>query len=507
MPWMRPMQRIMNKIKIIFLAAAMALDTVAMTAESNVMRLDLRTAIQIAADSSLTAFRARNLYRAGYWQYRMFRAQRLPSLSLDVTPARYYREITSRYDYDNNIDVYRPQQSYSASARLKVSQNFDLLGGTFFAETDIDYMRNIGDNSFSQFQSVPFRIGYSQQLLGYNSFRWDKKIEPLKYEAAKKDFLYNLESLSETVVDYYFALVMARTEYRLAQEALASADTLYTLGERRFRIAAISQADLLTLKLDLVNARNSLENSRIALKSANASLASFIGLDQTVEIETETPPMPGFCSVTEADAIAMARQNSPNVLNRRTEVLEAKREVNKTRMENIFSASVNASIGYNQVGNSLPAAYRHLLRQDLVSVSLTIPLVDWGVRKGKYNMAVSNLDVALTAERQEMQKLEEEVAQTVDNFNIQLQLVRSAAEAMDLADTAFAQTQMRFMIGKADMNSLTLASQRRQDANKNYITSLKNYWSGYFKLRRLTLYDFERGIPLARAFDVENNVR
>lgn len=489
------------------MAAVLCSCTATITARSHVMRLDLKSAIQIAADSSLTAFRARNLYRAGYWQYRMFRAQRLPSLSLDVTPARYYREITSRYDYENNIDVYRPQQSYSASAGLRLSQNLDLLGGTFFAESDINYMRNIGGNPSNQFSSVPFRIGYSQQLLGFNPFRWDRKIEPLKYEAAKKDYLYNLESLSETVVDYYFALVMARMELRLAHEALASADTLYTLGERRFRIAAISQADLLTLKLDLVNARNSLENSRIALKSANASLASFIGLDQTVEIETETPPMPEFRPVAEDEAIAMARQNSPTLLNRRADVLEAKRQVNKTRIENIFSASVNASIGYNQVGNSLPEAYRHLLRQDLVSVSLSIPLVDWGVRKGKYNMAVSNLDVALNTERQDMQKLEEEVAQTVDNFNIQLQLVRSAQEAMDLADTAFEQTRMRFMIGKADMNSLTLASQRRQEANKNYINSLKNYWSGHFKLRRLTLYDFELGIPLARAFDIENNVR
>ena len=33
------------------------------------------------------------------------------------------------------------------------------------------------------------------------------------------------------------------------------------------------------------------------------------------------------------------------------------------------------------------------MQQDLVAVSVSIPLLDWGVRKGKYNMARNNLNV------------------------------------------------------------------------------------------------------------------
>ena len=96
---------------------------------------------------------------------------------------------------------------------------------------------------------------------------------------------------------------------------------------------------------------------------------------------------------------------------------------------------------------------------------------------------------------------------TVSDFNIQQKMIASASEAMDLADMAYQQTQKRFIIGKADLNSLTLASNRRQDATKNYITALQNYWISYYKLRRLTLFDFEYNIPLTDKFEIDLNTR
>lgn len=475
--------------------------------EGRTVRLGLQRAIEIASDSSLASFRFRNLYMAGFWEYRSFRANRLPSLNLNLTPARYYSDITSRYDYENNIDVYRAQQSYYASAGLDIRQNLDWLGGTFFIESDLSFMRNFGASTFSQYSSVPVKIGYRQDLLGYNAFKWEKRIEPLKYEKVKKELIYNMETVSESAVSYFFDLALAQTEYRLARENLVSADTLYTLGERRFRIAAISQAELLTLKLDLVNARNSLENSRIALKRANASLAAFLGMDRDTRLEVELPSLTALRRVDATEALMHARDNSPSILEQRQAVLEARQTVDRTRKENRFSASLNASVGFNQVGDNLRGAYRDLMRQDLVSLSVSIPLIDWGVRKGKLNMALSNLDVAEIAERQQLQTLDEEVTVTVDDYNIQLDLIKSAEEAMDLAERAYAQTQQRFMIGKTDLSSMTLASSRRQEASKNYISALKNYWLNYYKLRRLTLFDFETGLALTRKFDLDNGVR
>lgn len=88
------------------------------------------------------------------------------------------------------------------------------------------------------------------------------------------------------------------------------------------------------------------------------------------------------------------------------------------------------------------------MQQEMVSVSVSIPLVDWGVRKGKYNMARNNLNVVKTSARQSEISIEEEVIMTVSDFNVQQALVASAEEALDLAILAYNETRQRFIIGQ-----------------------------------------------------------
>jgi outer membrane protein TolC len=324
------------------------------------------------------------------------------------------------------MDVYREQQMFSAGAGLSIQQNFDLTGGTFYIDSDLDYMRNFGEIKSTQYSSVPFRIGYSQSLLGFNPFRWDRKIEPLKFERVKKEFIYNTEVVSEEAVSYFFNLAMAQANYQLAKENVASTDTLYSIGMQRHKIAAISRADLLTLQLDKVNAQNTLENAQIALKRAMFALASYLNMDKHTQIELDMPGRPRTMEIPIDVALSKAKANNPDYLQQQQNILEAERNVSKTRIESRFNASVNASVGFNQVADDLKGAYRQPLQQALVSISVSIPLVDWGVRKGKYNMAKNNLNVVTIAARQEELKLEEEVTMTVSDFNIQQRLIASA---------------------------------------------------------------------------------
>lgn len=64
---------------------------------------------------------------------------------------------------------------------------------------------------------------------------------------------------------------MAQVEYDMAKENVATTDTLYRTGQERHKIAAISQADLLTLKLErsmpqyVTKRRYSIEASHVQL--------------------------------------------------------------------------------------------------------------------------------------------------------------------------------------------------------------------------------------------------
>jgi len=463
--------------------------------------LNLQQSIDIAADTSLQAFRARNLYQASFWEYKTYQAGRLPSLSLSLTPIRYNRDFVSRYDSENNIDVYRRQQSLYSYGNLSLVQNVDFTGGTFYIDSELGYFRNLGDNSYAQYTSVPVRIGYSQSLFGFNRFKWERKIEPLKYEKARQKFLYAREEISETVIQYFFNLATAQMEFDLAAENVVSSDSLYKIGIERHRIASISQADLLTLRLDALNARNTLKTVEISLKRAMFSFVSFLNMPKDTEIRLQLPDLPYDLTVSAEKAVILTKQNNPDYLQYKQSELEAEREVERTKRSSAFDASISASVGFNQVADNLQEAYYLPLQQDVVRVGLTIPLVDWGVRKGKYNMAKSNLNVTKISVQQSATDLEQDVVMTVSDFNVQQHLIASAKEAMHLATLAYESTKERFIIGKADISSLTLSLNRLNTAQKNYINALKSYWLSYYKLRKLTLYDFEHNSSLSYQFD------
>ncbi|MCF0177358.1 MAG: TolC family protein, partial [Bacteroidales bacterium] len=383
----------------LFYILVLLMGELSMSAQMNI-KLTLDEAIALANDSSLTAFRYRNMYWTGYWEFRTYKAARLPGVDLHVAP-RYLRYITNRYDSTHDLDVYREQQLFGIDSYFSLRQNVDGLGGTFYLNSELGYMRNFGDTKSTQFSAVPIQVGYQQNLLGYNAFKWDRRIEPLKYEKTKKQFIYRMETISEEVTSLYFDLAMAQAECALAESNVVNCDTLYVIGERRFKIASISQADLLTLRLDKVNAENTLRNTRIARMKAMTALSNYLHVAKGTEIETVLPEQPTDLIIPADKALAMAEANNPLALEQQQKVLEAERDLDKTVKESRFNASFNASIGFNQVADNLGGAYKHLLQQDLVQLSVSIPLVDWGIRKGKKNMAKNKLEeVRLTAQQE-----------------------------------------------------------------------------------------------------------
>ena len=185
----------------------------------------------------------------------------------------------------------------------------------------------------------------------------------------------------------------------MAEEYLASCDTIYAIAERRFKIASIPKAELSILELEKTNAHTTLANARIARVRAAQELASYLGMDRQTDIELMIPSVVGTLHVDAAEAIQQARENNPKYLESRQQTAEARREAERAKVEKNLSMSLDASIGLNQVADHFADAYRDLLVQDMATVKLSVPLKDWGKRKNAYLAARSTVDAAEHAEQ------------------------------------------------------------------------------------------------------------
>jgi outer membrane protein TolC len=180
------------------------------------------------------------------------------------------------------------------------------------------------------------------------------------------------------------------------------------------------------------------------------------------------------------------------------QLLESAGNVEQVRREGLLNASLTASYGLNQQNSNLPDAYRNPLDQQRVSVGLTVPIIDWGMRRGQYNMAKSNFEAMKLSAEQAETDFRQTVMLSVSDFNIQQDIVKTAYESREAARQAYNITKQRFIIGRSDVNSLALALERQDQANLNYIDALRLYWRYYYTIRQLTLFDFEKNQTLMK---------
>jgi outer membrane protein TolC len=482
----------MSKRLYIFLAIAqLSIVNCQLSIAQRRVVLDLDRTISLSTDSSLSAQKYQSVYDVSRYEYLSWQASRKPQISLESTPVMYERYMTQRYVSTEDVDVYRQQRTFYSQAGISATQTMENWGGYFYGSTQLGFLRTFGDQNQTQFMTVPVAVGYKQDLLFYNPLKWAKKIEPLKLARAEKELVYGIETTSEEAVARFFTLALAQDQQRMAEEYLASCDTIYAIAERRYKIASIPKAELSMLELQKTNARTSLSNARIARNRAAKELATYLGMDRATDIELIIPSVVGTMHIDATEAIALARENNPTYLAKRQTTAEARREAERAKVEKNFSVSLDASVGLNQVADNFSEAYRNLLSQDKATITLSIPLKDWGKRKNAYLAARSTVDVAERAEQESARDIELEVALTVADFNERQSIVETSRQALTIAEDTYAQTLQRFIRAQANAYDLSLAQSHWQTARQNQIASLQNYWLSYFHLRRLTLYDYQ----------------
>ena len=78
----------------------------------------------------------------------------------------------------------------------------------------------------------------------------------------------------------------------------------------------------------------------------------------------------------------------------------------------------------------------------------------------------------------------------VANFNNQAQQLEIAEEADQIAEKRYKTSVETFMIGKISTLDLNDSQLKKDEARQKHINELYAYWSYYYQIRSLTLWDF-----------------
>lgn len=168
--------------------------------------LNLEEVISKAKTKSIRSKQIENRYQNSYWRNFAYRRQFLPSLNFNGTLPEIQRSISSITQNDGT-EIFVSRNVLSNRANLGINQAVPFTGGNLFVRTGLDNIQLSGNSSSTTYLSRPVEIGYSQNIFGFNQFKWDKKIEPLLFTEADLLKTEEIEALSIEAVNRYFDLL------------------------------------------------------------------------------------------------------------------------------------------------------------------------------------------------------------------------------------------------------------------------------------------------------------
>ncbi len=482
-----------NLLQLLLIGSFLFASTTA-RAQVDTTYLTLQECIRLARENGPLGSMARSAFERKEFAYRSFIASLYPQLSLQGELPGYTRSINPIILPDGST-VFTPQSQASSSLNLSLSQKLPFTGGQLSFSSGLNRIDLIEEET-QVYRSNPLIVSLRQPLFYINTVSWDKDDQDIRYEMASRELAEAMEESAIDVTNKFFDLFLASISSANAALNVANNDTLYTISQGRFNVGRISENDLLQSELAYLNAQTQLENAKVGLYRSQQNLRVALGLPPGAYLVLIPPTDLPVGHIDQAEALAQARQNRSEMLGLNLQLINAERSVVQARSDNSFSALMTASVGFNQRAPLLRDAYQDLLNQQQFSLSFSVPIFTWGVGSASVDAALAEQKRIETSVEQRRHDFEQEVLFQVASLNLLRRQVAVAAKSDTIAQRRFDVAKARYLIGKIDIPNLFLAQSEKDNAWRANVQTMWDYWSTYFRVRRLTLFDFRVGRPL-----------
>jgi outer membrane protein len=392
-------------------------------------------------------------------------------------------------------------RNHSASSfmQLSLGQEVWFTGGYISINSNVtrfdDFIK--GENRVPlRYTSVPATVTFNQPFFGYRWLKWENKIQPLRYEEAKREYWEKMEGIAEEASGHFFNLLLSQISYQIATKNVATNDILYKVAQERFAKGTIPESELLQLELALLNARQNLEQTALEVEGSTLRLKVYLGLTDDNSI-TLVPPseIPQF-NVDEKFALEQAHQNRQRMIGFQRELLEADQNMARAKGETGVSANLFASFGLTQQAIDLTEVYQDPSQQQRLRIGFNIPVMDWGRSDARLGTAKANLELVKANVEQQRINFDQDIYLNVKRFKVLRNQMIVAKRTDEIAEKRYTLTKERYLDGQIGILELNVATEERDKATRSYVSALRNFWLAYYNLRQITLYDFELNQPI-----------
>ncbi|MCU4176805.1 TolC family protein [Carboxylicivirga sp. N1Y90] len=478
------------KSVIVFVFLALTYTVEGQGQSAGKLNLTLRNVVHLAIHESSSVKYAQNRYENYFWRYKNFQAQFRPQLILTGDLPNYYEGTRPVTQNDGSVQ-FREVGYFENSAQIAINQSVPQLGMQIYAKSTLFRYEDL-IHEYTNFKGDPFLVGITQPIFAYNWMKWSRKTEPLLYDEAKKHFVESIERISRNATSRFFRYLQVQTNYRLAENNLNNSKDNLRIAETKIKLGTLSENDYSRIRLSVLSAQKALSQANIDLRNADFELKKYIGIEQGSNIELIMPLDMFLFRVDSEKALMEALENRKESTQYERRLIEADRDLTRAKRNNGLAATLKGTYGTTNIADDIPGVYDNTVNQKSLRLSLAIPILDWGKSSSNVKLAESKRDLVVFDVERDRIDFERSVVVQVEQFNLLKSQLEIAEEADKVANNGYNIAIKKFQNGDISITELNISLSEREKAKRDYIKSLENYWTAYYRLRELTLYDFEK---------------
>lgn len=463
--------------------------------------MTLDEVIAEARANSVAALSARATFVSDYWAYRSYKASRLPSLAIYGNLASFDRSLRQLQNFETGEVVYTENYNMQNSLGLLVTQNVTFTGGTVSLYSDLSRIDQFGGQRHLTWYAQPISFSYSQPIFAYNQFKWDRKISPKEYERAKRAYIESMESITIDAAKYYFELLLAKRNHEKSRTNFENTRMMLSVARMRVGLGSVTRDEYLQLELGMLNDSIRINETAVKVREAQMMLNSLLGYDETCEISPVLDDRLPDVWMDYDMVMGKALENSSFLLENEIKTLTAESGIARAKAERGASVSFNARFGLTNSAEAFRETYRNLLDQEVLGLSFTIPIFDWGQGEGRVKKAKARAEVVKAEVEQAENDFRRNVFTAVGQFNNQKQQCGVSRRASEIGLERYNLVMDKFRSGNASVMELNTARQEYDEAMDRYVNDMNTFWSLYYDIRKTTLYDFIAGKDIDVDFD------
>lgn len=416
---------------------------------------------------------------------------------ISYTQNREFNELISRWNSRKTTESYGnftiSQPIVATDARISLTNRFG------YYDSYSEYT-----NSTSKGFSNNLSLNFDQPLFTYNRTRLSLKELQLALENAQLNYAIQLIALERQVAQAFYYVYQQQQSLDIANQAYQNMQKSYEVSKNKVDAGISPREEMFQAELNLATTRSDYENKQVSLENAKDDFKVLIGMSLYEDLIVLPNINVDTVSVDISFAIDQGLASRMELRQRKIDIESNQFDLIQTKALNEFRGSLGLSLGLFGDNEKFRDVYSNPTNNETVSLSLTVPLWDWGERKSRIKATEANIKIADISLEEQQNNIILDIRRVYRNLlNLQNQ-IEIARRSVTNAQLTYDLNLEKYKNGDLTGMDLNIYQNQLSEKQLSYTNSLISYKLELLNLKIQTLYDFEKKQAVTPVMNIVN---